>query len=1658
MLSAVAADGFESGNFDGGTEQWASGGWTVSGDASIQTNGPHEGNYHARLRRNTGDLQRTVDVSGLSDVTLQFWSRVESFEGSDQAHVRVSGDGVNWTTLQTFSGGDSDNQYRFHELAVPDLGDTLFVRFDAEMSAPNDIWYLDDIAVLGEPAVTVPTISISDAELTEGNSGTSQMIFTVTRSGDTSGPSSVDFTTVDGTAEAGSDYVASSGTLQFLAGETSKTIAVTINGDTQIEPDESFSIELSNPTNATIGDGTGVGTIRDDDAVLTISYSDFREPAALIAIGNVSFAGDRIRLSDTGLRQAAVWHEAKQNVSTAFETEFTFTMGPDGNALSFVIQNRRPDVLGQNLGYSGIPNSLAIEFDVRHNPAHNDPDDNHVSVQSLGIDYNSENHGHSLGTASVSNDMNDGAPHVGKIRYVGGQLQVFVDDLENSVLSVAVDLGTLLELDFGTAWVGFVAGGSAPHEILSWHFTPLADLSTIVGIHDAEVVEGDDGTQNLVFHVQRIGPEPVSLQWSTSEGSALAGSDFTTSAGTLIFEAGGPDLLQLTVPVHGDSIEEAFELLFVDLAISSGQVTLVDGRATGTILNDDTTISISDATATEAGTGFAFSDVLVSPSVDGLWRTSRGLEIGPDGNIYATVESGPYAGAVLRFDAYSGELIDAFATHQELAGAKDLEFGPDGHLYVTDNTTDKIVRFDGKTGEFMDVFVNTGVGGVQIPRTLVFGPDGNLYVASADTNEILRYQGPLAPNPGQFIDAFVAAEAGGLVSPTALTFGPDGTLYVASGAHQNYNNSILKYDGTTGQFLGALDASDTTTLALVPTAGLIFGPDLNGDGVQELYASNGDGPAEVLAFDVTTGALLEVVVPSGSGGLVDPKGLAFTADGDLLVLSAGTQSVLRYVRRDRAAIQLTLSSPSAVPVAVDWTTLDGTATAGSDYVGANGTIVFAPGQTRRIIVISTLDDAAIESDETFTVQLSNATNAAIDDGEGTGTILDDDSHPIPNDPLFAGQWQLHNTGQTGGTYDADMDLPAAWSVTTGSMSTVVAVLDSGIDYTHEDLYLNIWLNEGEIPASIAAALTDTDGDGLISFRDLNHAANAAFVSDLNGNGYIDAGDLLADPTWVDGVDTDGNGYVDDIIGWDFVDGDNDPHPAGLTGTSYHGTNQAGRIGAIGDNGIGMTGINWQIRMMPLRMKVKNPEWTVEDAAAAIDYAVDMGAPLSSNSWGNQGDASLEFHQELYDAIDRGRQAGHLFVAGLHNGSVDIDVDPAHWALYDLDNIFYANGLDANNQLYGHSWGDETFHVSVPTQDSAATDIPNNYGTGSGPSATTALLAGVAALVKSVHPEWGYAEIMAQIMATADPLPELAGLTITGGRVNAAAAVAGTSIVISDPSIAEGDAGTTDLIFTVTRRGDLSGELVLNWVTADGTAQAGSDYVAGSGTIQFLAGESEKLIAVQITGDMETEADETLFVTITIASGVATLADTDAQGTILNDEAPPQFVDEFAISESTSSGSVVSGSLTDTQSSDNVVEAIRESETGGRPSNRTSMLEHTWTFNVTGGDIVTFFVEAWHTASGEGDNFVFAFSTDGTNFTNMLTVTKTADDDTAQSFVLPAGISGTVYIRVTDTDRTPGNRTLDTLYIDQMFIRSESSAVGMMANLLDEDEEGPTFSV
>ncbi len=256
---------------------------------------------------------------------------------------------------------------------------------------------------------------------------------------------------------------------------------------------------------------------------------------------------------------------------------------------------------------------------------------------------------------------------------------------------------------------------------------------------------------------------------------------------------------------------------------------------------------------------------------------------------------------------------------------------------------------------------------------------------------------------------------------------------------------------------------------------------------------------------------------------------------------------------------------------------------------------------------------------------------------------------LPNDPRLGEQWGLRNIGRDAGEPGADIGASRAWVASTGSTKMVVAVMDTGVDYTHPDLYLNIWLNQGEIPASRRRNLRDTDGDGLITFRDLNNPINKGRgkITDLNHNGRIDAGDLLTPMRkgargvdtglggWANGRSDDGDRYVDDLVGWNFADNNNKPRD-----DFGHGTQVAGVIGAVGNNGVGVAGVAWRVQMMPVKFMNSSGSGSISDFIDALDYAVAHGAKISNNSWAGADNSS-----PLADAIRRARGRGGGGVRG-----------------------------------------------------------------------------------------------------------------------------------------------------------------------------------------------------------------------------------------------------------------------------------------------------------------------------------------------------------------------------------------------------------------------------
>lgn len=226
------------------------------------------------------------------------------------------------------------------------------------------------------------------------------------------------------------------------------------------------------------------------------NYPDFSSTVGIGLEGDAfRTVNHRIRLTPSVVGQAgAAWYtKEKVPVVSGWETVFEFqisdTGSPSGSdGLTFVIQNDSVSALGGGgggIGYTGILSSLVVEFDTHWNGVFGDPDDNHISVQTNGINANSSNHTYSLGATSWASIFENGNVYDVKINYVPGTLNVFVDNFSSPALTVGVNIGSELGLLDGKAWIGFTAGtgeGYENQDILSWSFVPEPATLSLLGL------------------------------------------------------------------------------------------------------------------------------------------------------------------------------------------------------------------------------------------------------------------------------------------------------------------------------------------------------------------------------------------------------------------------------------------------------------------------------------------------------------------------------------------------------------------------------------------------------------------------------------------------------------------------------------------------------------------------------------------------------------------------------------------------------------------------------------------------------------------------------------------------------------------------------------------------------------------------------------------------------------------------------------------------------------------------------------------------------------------------------------------------------------------------------------------------------------------------
>lgn len=317
-------------------------------------------------------------------------------------------------------------------------------------------------------------------------------------------------------------------------------------------------------------------------------------------------------------------------------------------------------------------------------------------------------------------------------------------------------------------------------------------------------------------------------------------------------------------------------------------------------------------------------------------------------------------------------------------------------------------------------------------------------------------------------------------------------------------------------------------------------------------------------------------------------------------------------------------------------------------------------------------------------------------------------HLLPNDWYFPNQWALDFHGSVVGVDDADIDAPEAWDITTGSSEVIVAVIDTGIEYTHPDLTANIWINRDEVPDN--------------------------------------------------GIDDDANGYIDDVRGYNFAE-----NSAYVFDYETHGTHVAGIIGASSNNSIGVSGVSWNVQLMPVRIFGGPEDGSNAAAVNAILYAIDNGARVINASWG-----SYSYSQILADAIAAANEQGVLFVTSAGNDEVDNDIYRAYPASYDLPNIIsVAASTKSDGPTPFTNYGRYSVDLLAPGDNIFSTAIMDEYKSFSGTSMAAPHVSGVAALLLSQDPTRDAARLKDVILNTVDPIhPNWRYLSLSGGRLNA----------------------------------------------------------------------------------------------------------------------------------------------------------------------------------------------------------------------------------------------------------------------------------------------------
>jgi hypothetical protein len=1342
----------------------------------------------------------TVSLSNASSqaVTVNYATADGTATTTDNDYVATSG------TL-TFAPGDLTKT-----LTVLVNGDTKVEpdeTFSVNLGSPTNA-----MIAVGTGTGTIqnddsqPALTIGDVAAPEGNSGTASFGFTVSLSNPSSQAVTVTYGTADGTATtADNDYQAASGTVTFAPGETSKIITIQVNGDAKFEPDETFSVNLSGASNATIAAGTGTGTIQNDDSQPTLSIGNLAAPegnsgttpfAFTVSLSNSSYqtitvnyatedgtatTADNDYVAASGSLSFAPGETSKTitiqvNGDTKFEPDETFTVNLSGPTNATVaagtgtgtIQNDDPQpALSIDSPSAAEGNSGTTPFSFT------------VSLSNASYQAVTVNYGTADGTATTAD--NDYVAGSGSLSFAPGEM--------SKTITIQVNGDTTFESDETFAVIlsnpanATIAVGTGTGTIQN------DDAQPALAIGNVAAPEGNGGTTSFAFTVSLSNPsyQAITVNYATADGTAtMADNDYVANNGTLTF-ASGETSKTIIVLVNGDTKFEPNETFAVNLS-SPNNATIAAGTGTGTIQNDDPqpALSIGNVTASEGNSGttpFTFTVSLTNPS-------SQAITVN-----YATAD-GTATTADNDYQAASGTLIIPAGS---LSGSLTVLVNGD-----TTDEPDETFNVVLSNPANATIATSTGTGTIQ----------NDDQPPQLSINNVSLAEGNSGTTAFTF-SVSLSAASGRTVTVNYAT--ADGTSTTADNDYQAAGGSLTFASGDVTKKIIVLVNGDTKVE-----------PDetfsVNLSGAANASISSGTGTGTILNDDAQAAVLLSinnVTQPEGNNGTTP---FAFT---------------------------VSLSSASTSTVTVNYATADGTATAAdTDYVATNGSLTFAPGETSKSVTVLVNGDTKFEPDETFSVNLGSPTNASITAGTGTGTIQNDDPRPalsIGNVTAPEG-----NSGTTPCTFIVSLSNPS---------------------------YQTIAVNYDTADGTATSADNDYQAaSGTLTFAPGETSKTVTVL--INGDTKFEADEgfsvNLSSPTNATLAAGSGVGTIQN----------DDPQPALALGNV-----------SAPEGNRGTTPFVFTVSLSNPSDQSITVDFATADGTATTadnDYVTTSGtltfAPGETTKTVTvlvNGDATFEPDESFSVALTNPTQA--VIAGGTGTGTIQND-DPQ--PALAIDNFSAPEGNSGTTPFTFtvslSNPSSQTITVNYATADGTATTADNDYQSASGtltfaPGELTKTITVLVIGDTKVEPDENFSvNLSGAANAT------IAASTSTGTILNDDSS--GTvSLSINDVTQAEGNSGTTPFVFIVTLSAPATSTVTVKYATADSTATShgrNADFAAAKGKLTFNRGETAKTITVLVHGDTMVEPDEIFFVNLGGAVN-ASIGRGRGTGTILNDDFRPQ---------------------------------------------------------------------------------------------------------------------------------------------------------------------------